>query len=560
MPDQIDYLRDQLFSYGREYVPADTQSGWLGQAALVNTRGLRQGYGRIGGMETVFAHWLNSLQNPMQAILQDPNAEETCMEHPMLWACHQKRSYNVCNQNWIWYPSRHPQADESESRDAADYLNEVWLGLPNRMQAIYMLELAVLIGAYALEFVWAEDALGTPRPVEFYPVHPAQLPFDRLGNIYLYTRPQPVWGGQIALNPQSVHEGPRLMDKTPLFPGKLLYHQHVRMGGSWQRPTDMAWMYYGRGEIMSLYKYVMMDNIVMNYRLKFIERHALPTLVIYYPNTDFNPQDMDQMISSWRSETTLRVPRRSLMEKDSLYAVEMLQPKAAQTDVFSSFSDLIHRLIEAVYNLSAGVLMKAGKGGLAEAVEGNEAGPVLANLFDTNNIGQTFQSQFAPWVLWRTKRWAKMPLTHMPTFGTPTGRVRQRLNELSALERLAQAAPTSMMDWYQQAGVQPPRGLSTDELNRPMWPGEINLNRQGGRKAEQGYVKPERANKAETPMIRDRVEKEIPGLHELNETKRFQQQIQHWARMNGGHFVFTNGRPPSAHEEIWRDLAAEGIY
>ena len=557
--DQASYVRQQLFNYGKEFVPYDTQSGWLGQKALVNTSGLKQGGGRILGMESDFAHWINSLSRPMDAILNDPNAEETCMEHPMLWACHQKRAYNACNQNWSWFPSRHPGADETESRAAADRMNEVWTALPNRMQIIYMCMLAVLIGAYGLEFVWKEDALGTLRPVEFYPVHPTQLPADRMGNYDALTRAQPVWGGIMALNPQNIHEGRDLMEKTPLFPGKLVYHQHVRMGGSWERPQDMQWMYYGRGEIMSLYKYVTMDNFVTQYRIKYLERHGLPTLAIYYPQTNYDPTVIDQVISSWRGESTIRIPRRSLMDKDSLYAVEILQPKSNSTDVFSSFSrDLIHPLIEAVYNLSSGVMMKAGKGGLAEAVEGEQAGPVVATTFDVNNIGQTFETQFAPWVLWRTKRFANMPLAHMPTFGCLNGQARNRLNELSVMEKLGQAAPTSLMDWYKKAGIQPPRQLSSKELEELVMPDSINVRRPGGRPAAQPYVKAERANKAEAPMIRQRVERELSGMGELNETKKFQSQIQQWAANRGVSFNFTNGVPPKDHQEVWRELLEQG--
>lgn len=553
--DQINYIRQQLFSYGKEFVPIDTQSGWLGQRALVNTSRAMQGGDRINTMETSFSHWLNSVTNPRQDIIRDPDIEETVFEHPMFWACFQKRAYNACVQDWNWYPTLSPGADEYVARGAAAEMQKVWDSIPENTRIIYICMLAVALGSYGIEFIWKPDEKGELKPRMFYPVHPDGLPFDRIGNMDMLTRSQPVWGGIFALNPQSVTEGPRMLNDTPLFPGKLVYHRHVIMSGPWTPGDRMQWMYYGRGEIMALWKYIKMDNFVTQYRAKFLERHGLPPLAIYYPQNTPNPSVLNSIIASWRGETTLRIPKRDMGDLDSLYGIKVLETKTT-TDPFASFSrELVHPMIEAVMNLSSGVMMRAGRGGLAEAIEGENSGPQLAAAFDMKNISQTFQSQFAPWVLWRTKRFAKLPLDHMPQFGMMKGQARNRLNELSIMEKLSQAVPTSPLEWYKRAGVQPPRSMSTEQLEAPIPPGEAQLKRMGGRPAAQPWVKPERQNEAEQSMVRERVERSLPDEKELNEVKAFSSNAASWAAANGVNFIGCDRRQiPTEHRKVLADM------
>ena len=426
----------------------------------------------------------------------------------MVWSCYQKRAMGVSSYPYQFLPSTSPDASEAESARMIDYLKEVWNGIPSIRMMHYQQQLAVLHGGSGHEVIWAPDAIQTLRPVAFHPVHMKQFRADRLGNLCLLTREQPVWGAYVATEPKMIGGslGADKMYATPIFPGKFMYHTHIKMTAPFDRSQDAGYQYYGRGEAVCLYKIVKFSYYNIQMCMKYNEKHGMPQTIAYYPNQTVDQDQVNAVINSFRDEAIVSIPRRPGMPHDGLFKVEYLMPPKLTTDIFMNFErEWTNPQIERVLLLSIGT-MQGGKIGssLATMVEGSQMGTELAFEWDSENIADTISTQLIPYIIWNVPKWRKVPLAHMPRYSLSAQRSRTRLNELSVVERVNAHVPVSAYDYYNASGVQPPRGVEQDELDAPVMPFNQQQGvRLGGRPRTQENVRPERKHASEANDGRD---------------------------------------------------------
>jgi phage gp29-like protein len=360
------------------------------------------------------------------------------------------------------------EGDVSLAEQVKEYVQDVILALPAFDETIRQMMNAVLMGGQGHEWDW-QMVDGTARPVQSWPVHKSRFVFDRLGNMSLLTRNNPVWGGYVITDPQApfpaVDSFGRKIAGDPLYPsrfsrGKFTYHQYsTGNGGTWTRTADEGYLYYGRGEDVNLFTIVTFDNFVLRFQMKWLEKFGIPLSVVNYPEGTASADQVLNICESIRGESTVRVPHPPGPPVDDWYRIDFVTPPGTGYGAFMEFhnswtSPRIQKIL-----LGGSDQLETG-GGYAAAVSQKDFGPNMIYRYDAKKISGTLNNQLVPAIV--LAKFPNLPSKLFPKIIIEPKEEIDREMQIGILNETAQAVPVRKKDFYIAAGISEP--LANEEV------------------------------------------------------------------------------------------------
>ena len=444
---------------GQQRIPVDSGTGGLNRPFARGT-----GDGRVASLETLYEFWINNVPDPDSALAQNPNFDEVARQQPDVHACMRLRELTVakCPANIL--PSTDKSADPKLAIQVADYVNDVLNGLSNRVNLYQNMQQAVLLGGQGIEFTWA-NVNGFERPVDFYPVHKSRFVFDRMGNLALLTRTTPVWGSYVQSAPHRTDA-----NTPPIAPkkfktgemafhpprGKFIYHKYMSGCGSWHRPADEGYIYYGRGEDTYLYIPVTFDQFCMRFNMKAIERGGMPLAVLTYPDSDGISSQVESIAKSIRGEGVVSIPRQVGQDPDGLYKLEFPDISGDGGEMYERFyKSRIKPAIEKILLGGADLLEQSEKGGYASSVAQRSSGPAILFEYDCKNIDETINLQLIPSIV--QARFRGLGSEYFPKHALTPERSQDQALQMEVLTAGAALVKVPESYIYAAMGANPPK-------------------------------------------------------------------------------------------------------
>lgn len=369
-----------------ELVAPDSGSGSLPRYDIESIGG----GGRVATLETMWSFFLDAVNDPDSALRKDPNFLETMMRHPQVSACMNLREQNVASMlTRVDSPEEPVNAEKAKA--AAKYISTVWASIDNKDALFQQMQLAVLHGGVGHEWMWQAYEDGTQRPRRFFPVHKTRFLFDRQGQMCLKTRRQMVWGGYLGVTPTN----PGHPTNLPL--GKFTYHVYEQMPGSWNRPDDEGFIYFGRGEDEDLYDLVVRDLASWYMQMQWLQQYGNPPRLLYHP----------EPFSAWANVITKLgqrlmkdnlIPVYNTIQEGGHRAFELVNAEVPHPsfDAFGAIRKRHYDDIEAILLGAVGALSQQDKGGYASHKSRQQSGPDLLATRDATRICSTINSQLVP--------------------------------------------------------------------------------------------------------------------------------------------------------------------
>lgn len=444
--------------------PADSGTGQLFRPARVNQSGTRAGP-PLSGAETFYDFFIDVMGDPSYAFAVDPNADMKVKLHPTVAAAFRLRSLSAASMPASIHPSRSKKAKQDLAAEVAEYVQEVFDGIPNIIDMYRLMLSAVLEGSQGLEFIWKLMDDGSERPIGYLPIHKSRLIYNREGAPCLLTRLNPVWG-QYVSGPDAIFTNGESAWLTP--GGKFVIARYMRTGGTWQRPIEQGFWMYGYGEIEPLYNLVMFDNFITKFQLKFLERFGFPMTVVGYSDADQGAKaKLREIAQAIRSESVVSIPHPSGQAKDYLYSIDYQQPQMTGNDAFASFrQSYLTPAIEKILLGGEGMLGSGNKGGFSAQVDQRENSSDVLVRYDAKAvISDTLDTQLIPFIVRANPKYAALSDEYMPKHVMVPEKSNDREAALRVIGATAALVPVSKQDVYKAAGVDRPKeGTDESEL------------------------------------------------------------------------------------------------
>ena len=467
-----------------ELIPPESGAGSLGRQELESS----EGNGRIATMETLWSFFIDMVSDPDMALAKDPDAIQKLMRHPQVSACMNIREQKIASMLSRVDPPEDP-IDKGMAEAAAKYVKRVWNSLADKDSLFQNFQQAVLQGGVGHEWEWEyrkED--GTQRPYAFTPISKTRFTFTREGELCLRTRGQPVWGGYLGIIPTRPGKAPRHQPDVPI--GKFSYHAYERSWGTWHRPDEEGFYYYGRGEDEDLFDLVMRDFATWFMEQQWLAQYGNPPRLLYHPHP----------VAQWKAtiknfaqrlRTDSLVPLPGLAE-GTLRAFELIDAKVPNptTDAFGQSRKRNFDSIEAILLGSVGVLSQQDKGGYAGHQSRQQSGPDMLAGRDARRIESTLNSQWVPAVL----RYGPAPFRTMPKDDYPQIRLyNEEQVDIEVLEKAVTLVPVAKSTIYRHLRIEQPKmgedGQPAEEvvfLGQQQDPyGELEELKDGGEPADE---------------------------------------------------------------------------
>ena len=456
---------------GLRTISPDSRSGDLQRPTLRGQEG-----GRVATLETLFDYFIDNVPDPDFALSQDPNFLRRIRQQPDVHAAMRKREVTVASLPLTWKPSTEKGVDPAEAQLMCDYMSDVWRSIPNMHELYRWMQSAVLAGGAGAEFIWARTAEGVSRPAAYCQVDKSRFVFDRLGNMALLSRDQPVWGSYV--QPSTT----RLFKDYHAYrcpPGRFVYHKYMAEGGSWQTPADEGYLYWGRGEDTNLYYIVKFDQWVLRFRLKWLEKHGMPFTVLYYPEGGVSQGQIDEVCKSIRDEAIALIPHPAGTSPQDWFSIEFIAPPPIGHDAFAMFSrEWTAPAVDKILLGGADSMSLGDVGGFSATLNQRDAGEQILFRYDAMSIDETINGQLVPHVIRAVPRWANVPIGHMPRHVMAPERSKNRMEELQIIQTIASMVPVKEEDIYDAGGHQRPKdGADGTQPERSVFLGQPQ---QGG--------------------------------------------------------------------------------
>ena len=449
-PTAIEVATYRVMGEGRrtEIVMADSGSGDLFRPQLTSEYGAR-----TANLETLYDFFINNVPDPDIALIQNPDFDAILAQHPDVHQCMNIRALTVASM-----PDRYEAAqntgDDAQAEKVKDYVEEVMRAIPRYRDVIRQMQNAVLMGGQGHEWIWAK-VNGYARPTQAQPVHKTRFVFDRLGNMALLTRANPVWGSYVSVNPQTKFSDDRLAHYFPR--GKFTYHQYnAGVGGTWSRPAEEGYLYYGRGEDVNLYIPVTFDNFVLRFQMKWLEKFGIPLAILNYPDNQATSQQMTQICDDIRGGSTVTLPRPvGTGTEDDLWKLQFVQPTGQGFEAFMEFhNNYTAPRIAKILLGGADQQELADSGAYAASVSQKDFGPMMIYRYDGQCISETLNTQLIPAVA--LARFQGLPAKFFPKYVLEPKEEVDREMQLGIVEQAATMVPVREDDVYEAAGISKP--------------------------------------------------------------------------------------------------------
>ncbi len=437
----------QLTEGGSQLVVPDSGTGGVWRPSLQGTQG-----GRIATPETLYDFWINHVPDPAWAKAINPMIYSHLRTHPDVVAARRKREYRVASFPWRF--DANPTAQDKQGASlAANYCTWVFGQISNVHHIFREMQEAVVDGSRAHEYMWHREADGSERPFKAIPVDRTRFVFDRMGNMALRTRFQPVWGAYVMSNPQ---------DPVPesAFPrGKFTYHIHLRAPGGWENPQIEGYVYYGLGEDVALAYVLLYDTFVLRFRMKWLEKFGMPTIDVYYPDamSQYVPTAR-KLVDSVRGESACLIPRIAGEEYNSYFEIKQREVPSPSYDAMADFSnDWTRPRIDSILLGEYNTGNKGKQQGYSSKVQEQDAGPQVWFQYDSMNINSTISEQLVPAIIqYGPESVRNLPVSCYPLFKLEAAQDRDLMQSVGLAKQLSTLVPLSVREIYSNCGYRVP--------------------------------------------------------------------------------------------------------
>ncbi len=475
---------------GYTHIPTDSRSGNVGRPFAMGDQS-----GFTSTLETLYQYFINDVPDPDEALAMDGGFLQKLHNHPDVVAAHRKRALTVAQMKWRVDASEHA-ADQKLAAKVAASVQYDLSRIPNFESCFLEMEDNVLTGGVGHEWRWNREADLTERPVGFKPVHKTRFIFDRLGNLALKTRNEPVWGAYLGANPSNP-------DWAKMYPGgKFTYHVYRRQPGMWERPEDEGYIYWGMGEDVALYYVVTFDLFVWRFELKWLEKYGLPPTTLYHQDNR-PPNEVRAIATSLRGEAIRTIPMGPMIQnvgdrKSAFYDVKVDEVPSPSFQAFESYyKNRTSRAINNVLLGSADEQDKQGSesGGYSDHVSRRDSGPLIFFGWDARNIANTLTTQLI-WPMVERGPFKGIPMSYCPKMVLEPKEEKDQEQQVRILGEMTKYVEVRKADFYERGGVEAPTpqeieqgktvgGEQVDPLDALMGgggpPGEAGEQPGGGR-------------------------------------------------------------------------------
>lgn len=278
---------------------------------------------RWAGFDKVFWTLIAGVvTDPDYALRKDPKVYMRMLRDPQIYYCLEVRKAATTGLPWVV----RPPDDFMNDPQALEFANAAERRLKkisNISEMFSNLMDALLPGMAVVELVWGLDPDSGEYVVkEHFPVWKDRFVFDKDGNLRLKTRNSPVTG-----------------EPVPSY--KFIHHIFNVSDGSWLRPEEMGYCYFGKGLADTpLYHYFYFKVVTLRYLLKALEQYGLPFKLLYTgPQNALLAQRMADIMAALQNDSVVQVPG-----KKGEVNVDVVK-STGSVDFFISFIEYIDRLI-----------------------------------------------------------------------------------------------------------------------------------------------------------------------------------------------------------------------
>lgn len=441
---------------GQSLVPVDSGSGRLSRPVIRAKEG-----SPVATLERLYDYFIDQVEDPDTALLQNQNFDELMRQQPDVHAALLLREQTVAQFNWTMNRSTDPTANPEDAQRVADYV-DICLRRLDMVSLYEEMQQAVGLGGSGHEFIWERGPDGVEIPTRFIHLQKTNFVFDRLGNMALLTRANPVWGAYISANPDNgpSQEPTQFADGrwAVFFPqGKFIYHKYTAIGGPWTRPAEMGFQYWGRGEDTRLYIIVMAAQFALRFWLKYLERFGVPPTDLYYPDNGRPTAEAQGIVNDILGGAVCAIPRLvGVGNEYSLYKVETRETPTMSNDIFASFlNEYIAPKVRMIILGSAEEQQKGeASGGFSDHVSRKKSGSGVIFNRDGLRISETLNRQLIPHIVLR--KWPGLPEAYWPKHRLQAEEERDRLQEMEIAEKASTLVPIKEDEIYERSGFTKP--------------------------------------------------------------------------------------------------------
>lgn len=247
---------------------------------------------RYAGFDKLFLTLINDVvEDPDYALRKDPKVYRRMLRDPQIYYCLEVRKAATTSLPWHVIPPK-SVATDPKALELAAVTQQRLDRIPRFTELLCNMLDAILPGLSVNELVWEYDQESDAYIVkEHFPINKDRFRFDSKGNLRL-------------LQPKAAVIG------LPVPGHKFIAHTFNISDGSWARPEEAGYVYYGKGLADTpLYHYFYFKITALRLLLRSLERFSDPQRIFYTggPNAALVAR-LDSILASIQNDSVVGIP------------------------------------------------------------------------------------------------------------------------------------------------------------------------------------------------------------------------------------------------------------
>ena len=289
------------------------------------------GFGRLGMAGQLGQRWtgidkffytlvMGVVDDPDFALKKDPRIYDRMLRDPQIYYCLQVRKAAVIGLEWQAAPAVGMEDDPTAKKTAEECTIRLQK-IPRFNELLDNILDATLAGLSVNELCWSVDEEGHYHVSRHFPVNKDRVKFDPEGRVRLLCPANAIAGIEV-----------------PQY--KFISHVYNTTDGSWTKPEDFGYSFFGRGLADTpLYHYFYFKIQCLQYLLKSLERYGNPFILLFTPSqNELFARKLSSVMQALRNDSVVSIPG-----KKGEVDVEVVRAMAGQ-NVFLLFLEYVDRL------------------------------------------------------------------------------------------------------------------------------------------------------------------------------------------------------------------------
>lgn len=277
---------------------------------------------RTGGLDKLFYTLIQGVvEDPDFAVKKDSRIYQRMLRDPQIFYCLNVRKAATASLAWQVVPKQKYTRDERAIKLAGE-VEQRLRQIPRFEELILDILDALLPGLSVVELIWTVNSDGHYVVQQHYPMNKDRFRFSKDGQLRLLSPKAPTTGLPV-----------------PLY--KFITHTYGKVAGSWHRPEEIGYNYYGRGLADTpLYHYFHFKVAALKYLVQSMERTGFPSKILYTgPQNSALASRLSEIMIALKNDAVITIPGRPDDVK-----VDQLQTHA-NWQLFMRFMEYVDMLI-----------------------------------------------------------------------------------------------------------------------------------------------------------------------------------------------------------------------